>query len=166
MPIMRLYPILIERNLISLVVTRSYDGPPPRDFDPNLTCDFHFRVAGHYIENCKLLKHRVQDLINHRILKFEGVPNIKTNPLQITQKQMWVLSKLKRMTRLTSPPFKYPREDFSMLWGHKVILIFWMHKVMKFLKTFVSITKRPKGITWSFMKNSRKKPLAYLPEEW
>jgi hypothetical protein len=81
MPITQLYPILVERNLISPTIPRQYDGPPPRDFDPNATCDFHFGAAGHSIENYKVLKHLVQDLLDHRILKFEGVPNIKTNPL-------------------------------------------------------------------------------------
>uniref|UniRef100_A0A2N9H3N3 Retrotransposon gag domain-containing protein n=1 Tax=Fagus sylvatica TaxID=28930 RepID=A0A2N9H3N3_FAGSY len=33
------------------------------------------------MENCQQLRHRVQDLIDHGILKFEGLPNITTNPL-------------------------------------------------------------------------------------
>uniref|UniRef100_A0A2N9GYX8 RNase H type-1 domain-containing protein n=1 Tax=Fagus sylvatica TaxID=28930 RepID=A0A2N9GYX8_FAGSY len=47
----------------------------------NLTCDFHFGEVGHAIGNCNHLRHRVQDLIDHGILKFEGLPNITTNPL-------------------------------------------------------------------------------------
>uniref|UniRef100_A0A2N9GX70 Reverse transcriptase domain-containing protein n=1 Tax=Fagus sylvatica TaxID=28930 RepID=A0A2N9GX70_FAGSY len=52
---------------------RPYNGPQRRDFNQNLTCDFHFGEGG----TCdgKLptsLKHRVQDLIDHGILKFEG----------------------------------------------------------------------------------------------
>ncbi len=59
MPITQLYPILIERNLISPIVPRQYDGSPPRDFDPNATCEFHFGPIGHSLENCKVLKHQV-----------------------------------------------------------------------------------------------------------
>ena len=81
MPITQLYQILIERNLISPTVQRQYDGPPPRDFDPNATCEFHFGDIGHSLKNCKVLKHRVQDFLDHGILKFKRVPNIKTNPL-------------------------------------------------------------------------------------
>ena len=33
------------------------------------------------MENCNQLRHRVQDLIDHGVLKFEGLPNITTNPL-------------------------------------------------------------------------------------
>jgi hypothetical protein len=37
--------------------------------------------VGHAVENCQQLRHRVQDLIDHGILKFEVLPNITTNPL-------------------------------------------------------------------------------------
>uniref|UniRef100_A0A2N9HTF4 Reverse transcriptase domain-containing protein n=1 Tax=Fagus sylvatica TaxID=28930 RepID=A0A2N9HTF4_FAGSY len=56
-------------------------APQRRDFNPNSTCDFHFGEVGHTVENCSQLKHRVQDLIDHGVLKFEGLPNITTNPL-------------------------------------------------------------------------------------
>uniref|UniRef100_A0A2N9FHA9 Retrotransposon gag domain-containing protein n=1 Tax=Fagus sylvatica TaxID=28930 RepID=A0A2N9FHA9_FAGSY len=81
MPLTELYPILIEKSLISPVVPRPYNGPQRRDFNPNSTCDFHFGEVGHTVENCNQLKHRVQDLIDHGVLKFEGLPNITTNPL-------------------------------------------------------------------------------------
>uniref|UniRef100_A0A2N9ID85 Retrotransposon gag domain-containing protein n=1 Tax=Fagus sylvatica TaxID=28930 RepID=A0A2N9ID85_FAGSY len=81
MPLMELYPILIEKSLISPIIPRPYNGPQRRDFNQNLTCDFHFGEVGHAVENCNHLRHRVQDLINYGILKFEGLPNITTNPL-------------------------------------------------------------------------------------
>jgi hypothetical protein len=81
MPLTELYPILIEKNLISPTIPRPYNGPQRRDFNQNLTCDFHFGEVGHAVENCNHLRHRIQDLIDHGILKFEGLPNITTNPL-------------------------------------------------------------------------------------
>jgi hypothetical protein len=81
MPLTELYPILIEKNLISPVVPRPYNGPQRRDFNPSSTCNFHFGEVGHAVENCNQLRHRVQDLIDHGVLKFEGLPNITTNPL-------------------------------------------------------------------------------------
>jgi hypothetical protein len=80
-PLTELYPILIKKNLISPTIPRPYNGPPRRDFNQNLTCDFHFGEVGHAVENCNHLRHRIQDLIDHGILKFEGLPNITTNPL-------------------------------------------------------------------------------------
>uniref|UniRef100_A0A2N9GY56 Integrase catalytic domain-containing protein n=1 Tax=Fagus sylvatica TaxID=28930 RepID=A0A2N9GY56_FAGSY len=56
MPMTELYPILIEKNLISPTIPRPYNGAPRKDFNQNLTCDFHFG-------------------------EFEGLPNITTNPL-------------------------------------------------------------------------------------
>uniref|UniRef100_A0A2N9F828 Retrotransposon gag domain-containing protein n=1 Tax=Fagus sylvatica TaxID=28930 RepID=A0A2N9F828_FAGSY len=70
-----------EKNLISPVVPRPYTGPQRKDYNPNSTCDFHFGEVGHTVENCNQLRHRVQDLIDHGVLKFEGLPNITTNPL-------------------------------------------------------------------------------------
>jgi hypothetical protein len=80
-PLTELYPILIEKNLISPVVPRPYNSLQRRDFNQSLTCDFHFGEVGHAVGNCNQLKHRVQDLIDHGILKFDGLPNITTNPL-------------------------------------------------------------------------------------
>uniref|UniRef100_A0A2N9FD07 Retrotransposon gag domain-containing protein n=1 Tax=Fagus sylvatica TaxID=28930 RepID=A0A2N9FD07_FAGSY len=37
-----LYPILIEKNLISPAIPRPYNGRQEEDFNQNLTCDFHF----------------------------------------------------------------------------------------------------------------------------
>uniref|UniRef100_A0A2N9EQE2 Uncharacterized protein n=1 Tax=Fagus sylvatica TaxID=28930 RepID=A0A2N9EQE2_FAGSY len=68
-------------GLISPIVPRPYGGPQRRDFNPNSACDFHFGEVGHTVENCGQLRHRVQDLIDHGVLKFEGLPNITTNPL-------------------------------------------------------------------------------------
>jgi hypothetical protein len=81
MSLTELYPILIEKGLISPIVPKPYGGPQRRDFNPNSACDFHFGEVGHTVENCGQLRHRVQDLIDHGVLKFEGLPNITTNPL-------------------------------------------------------------------------------------
>uniref|UniRef100_A0A2N9HIS5 Retrotransposon gag domain-containing protein n=1 Tax=Fagus sylvatica TaxID=28930 RepID=A0A2N9HIS5_FAGSY len=74
-------PMTTEKSLISPIVPKPYNGPQRRDFNPNSACDFHFGEVGHTVENCGQLRHRVQDLIDHGVLKFEGLPNITTNPL-------------------------------------------------------------------------------------
>lgn len=80
-PLTQLYPILVEKNLISPTVPRPYNSPPLRDFDQKLTCNFHYGEVGHAVENCRQLRHWDQDLIDHGVLNFEGMPNINTNPL-------------------------------------------------------------------------------------
>uniref|UniRef100_A0A2N9FMM5 Integrase catalytic domain-containing protein n=1 Tax=Fagus sylvatica TaxID=28930 RepID=A0A2N9FMM5_FAGSY len=74
-------PAPTQKSLISPIVPKPYNGPQRRDFNPNSACDFHFGEVGHTVENCGQLRHRVQDLIDHGVLKFEGLPNITTNPL-------------------------------------------------------------------------------------
>uniref|UniRef100_A0A2N9FW93 Reverse transcriptase domain-containing protein n=1 Tax=Fagus sylvatica TaxID=28930 RepID=A0A2N9FW93_FAGSY len=83
-------PALVPQMLGRLVGNQTNDNRPtrreprqftPRDFDQNLTCDFHFGEVGHAVENCQQLRRRVQDLIDHGILKFEGLPNITINSL-------------------------------------------------------------------------------------
>uniref|UniRef100_A0A2N9GM77 Retrotransposon gag domain-containing protein n=1 Tax=Fagus sylvatica TaxID=28930 RepID=A0A2N9GM77_FAGSY len=81
MLLMQLYPIMVEKKLVSPTIPMPRNGPPLSDFDQNLTCDFHYGEVGHAVENCRLLRQQVQDLINHGILKFEGLPNITTDPL-------------------------------------------------------------------------------------
>jgi hypothetical protein len=124
MPMTELYPILIEKSLISPIVPKPYSGPQRRDFNPNSACDFHFGEVGHTVENCGQLRHRVQDLIDHGVLKFEGLPNITTNPLpkhpeggvnmveveegneeSITWRRLfYTLEKQKHITPLDAPP--------------------------------------------------------------
>ena len=67
--------------MISPTVPRPYNSPPLRDFDKKLTCNFHYGEVGHAVENCRQLRHWDQDLIDHGVLKFEGMPNININPL-------------------------------------------------------------------------------------
>ncbi|XP_050895562.1 uncharacterized protein LOC127102203 [Lathyrus oleraceus] len=49
--------------------------------DENARCAFHANSEGHTIENCKVFKLRVQELIDQRILSFDDVPNVGNNPL-------------------------------------------------------------------------------------
>ena len=61
------------------------EPPYPRWYDANATCDYHYGVRGHSIENCLALKNQVQALKNAGYVNFgynmDGVPNIISNPL-------------------------------------------------------------------------------------
>ncbi|XP_050897515.1 uncharacterized protein LOC127104371 [Lathyrus oleraceus] len=50
-------------------------------YDENAICAFHANSEGHTIENCKVFKLRVQELIDQKILSFADVPNMGNNPL-------------------------------------------------------------------------------------
>jgi hypothetical protein len=67
--------------MISHVVPKVYTGQRPIDYDIGLTYDYHLGEVVHSIENCKVLRHHIQDLIDHEVLKFGGIPDISTNSL-------------------------------------------------------------------------------------
>ncbi|KAF1898613.1 hypothetical protein Lal_00023618 [Lupinus albus] len=51
-------------------------------YDPNTNCDYHSGIIGHSTETCRALKHRIQDLIDSKLLEFKDtVPTITGNPL-------------------------------------------------------------------------------------
>uniref|UniRef100_A0A2N9IMX6 Uncharacterized protein n=1 Tax=Fagus sylvatica TaxID=28930 RepID=A0A2N9IMX6_FAGSY len=47
-----------------------------RAHDSKLVCDFHFGEVGHSVKDCKVLKHRVQNLIDHGILIIDEALNM------------------------------------------------------------------------------------------
>ena len=49
----------------------------PKGFDPLKTCKFHYDALGHSIEECRLLRHKIQSLIDNGALIFEGVMQSK-----------------------------------------------------------------------------------------
>uniref|UniRef100_A0A2N9H4C7 RNase H type-1 domain-containing protein n=1 Tax=Fagus sylvatica TaxID=28930 RepID=A0A2N9H4C7_FAGSY len=83
-----LYPILIEKSLISPIVPKPYNGPQRRDFNPNSACDFHFGEVGHTVENCGQLRHRRKGT---RRVSRGGVSS-------------YTLEKQKHITPLDAPP--------------------------------------------------------------
>ena len=62
---------LISHNLISLREMKPVQPPFPKRYKPEATCEFHAGAIGHSAENCYLLKHLVQGLIDIKRLTFE-----------------------------------------------------------------------------------------------
>jgi len=77
------YAYLLEKKLVTPLFVRPKDGPPLPDFNPSKKCEHHFRVEGHTLEECTQLRHRIQDLINNKLIQFDNTarPNVITNPL-------------------------------------------------------------------------------------
>ncbi|RDX78035.1 hypothetical protein CR513_41753, partial [Mucuna pruriens] len=79
---MTLFPLLLQKNMIAVLPLKPLEPPYPRSYDPNTKCDYHARAVGHSTERCWSFKHKVQDLIDARWLRFKGNElNISTNPL-------------------------------------------------------------------------------------
>jgi hypothetical protein len=72
-----LYALLVKKKMITPVGQRTHIGPQPKDYNKDLTCEYHQGEVGHTVENCRVLRHRIQDLLDQGVLKFriEGVIN-------------------------------------------------------------------------------------------
>src|SRR3954466_9804931 len=69
MPYAQLLPRLLELQLVELRELATPEKLPP-NFDTNARCEFHSGAPGHNVENCRALKHQVQDLIESRVILF------------------------------------------------------------------------------------------------
>jgi hypothetical protein len=66
MPMDELYPRLLEKRLISPVFLKQ---SPHLLHDSSKKCEFHFGRPGHSLEDCHALKNKVQDPVDHGILR-------------------------------------------------------------------------------------------------
>jgi hypothetical protein len=66
MPMDEFYPRLLEKRLISPVFLKQ---SPHLLHDSSKKCEFHFGRPGHSLEDCHALKNKVQDLVDHGILR-------------------------------------------------------------------------------------------------
>uniref|UniRef100_A0A2N9F2H4 Reverse transcriptase/retrotransposon-derived protein RNase H-like domain-containing protein n=1 Tax=Fagus sylvatica TaxID=28930 RepID=A0A2N9F2H4_FAGSY len=107
--------------MITLVGPRTRIGPQPRDYNKDLTYDYHLWEVGHKVENCKVLRHRIQDLIDQGVLKFrvEGIVNAveakKSDEVDITSMDIpWepLFQELRRQGLLT--PLEAPEGSIEM----------------------------------------------------
>jgi hypothetical protein len=57
--------------LVQLKPLDPVSPPYPPGFDENARCDYHNGSLGHNIENCRGFKHKVQELIDQKLLNFK-----------------------------------------------------------------------------------------------
>ena len=85
-------PSLIYRQLLAAGRMQPVPPPPPLQppypsyHNPNAFCEYHSGAPGHTIDNCNLLKRKLQWMIHEGQLTFststnQQSPNIQTNPL-------------------------------------------------------------------------------------
>jgi hypothetical protein len=93
-PVSQLYTLLVKKKMITPVGPRTRIGPQPKDYDKDLTCDYHQGEVGHTVGNCRVLRHRIQDLLDQGVLKFriEGIINAigaeKSDEVDITSSKI------------------------------------------------------------------------------
>lgn len=58
------------------------NAPYLPDYDTNSICEYHMGTLGYTMDNCKALKHKVQDLIDGKAFTFMPTgKNVRTNPM-------------------------------------------------------------------------------------
>ncbi|GKV48863.1 hypothetical protein SLEP1_g55653 [Rubroshorea leprosula] len=77
---------LIATRLVTPVPMVPLNPPFPIWYNPQARCEYHSGGVGHDLENCLVLKHRVQDMIDAKELQITSEPevvvsNITKNPL-------------------------------------------------------------------------------------
>ena len=84
-----LYAYLLEKKLVTPISARPRDGPPLLGFNPSKKCEHHFGAEGHTLEECAHLRHRIQDLIDNKLVQFDNMarPNVITNLLSPHQEE-------------------------------------------------------------------------------
>ncbi|PNX74236.1 hypothetical protein L195_g030152 [Trifolium pratense] len=71
MPYGQILPYLLRKGMVELKPLPPVEPAYPPTFDENARCDYHAGAPGHNIENCKGFKHKVQELINQKLLSFK-----------------------------------------------------------------------------------------------
>ncbi|XP_050895119.1 uncharacterized protein LOC127101711 [Lathyrus oleraceus] len=70
MPYNQVLPYLIKRGMIVPKELKPVSPPYPPGFDANARCDFHVGAQGHSTEGCKVLKSKVQTLLDSKMFSF------------------------------------------------------------------------------------------------
>uniref|UniRef100_A0A2N9FPV9 G-patch domain-containing protein n=1 Tax=Fagus sylvatica TaxID=28930 RepID=A0A2N9FPV9_FAGSY len=115
-----IYPALSlsKKKMITPVGPRTRIGPQPKDYNRDLTCEYHQGEVRHMVEICRVLRHRIQDLLDQGVLKFwvEGIVNAigveKSDEVDITSTKIpWepLFHELKKRGLLTVP--RAPKES-------------------------------------------------------
>lgn len=82
MPYSQVLPYLINNELVVPMDLKLIVPPYPSGFDVNDRCDFHAKPPEHSAEDCKVLKNRIQGLVDSKAITFTLLgPSINKNPL-------------------------------------------------------------------------------------
>jgi len=92
---------------VTPIFVKPRDSPHLLSFDPSKKCEHHFGVERHTLVECVHLRHRIQDVIDNKLMQFNNTTesNVITNPLPLHPKRnVNTISKLKEKI----PNFSFP----------------------------------------------------------
>ena len=76
MSVIEFYSSLLKEGLITSVIPKSVTNLP-KGYDTSKTCKFHYDAPRHSTKECRLLRHKIQSLIDSDALIFEGATQSK-----------------------------------------------------------------------------------------
>ena len=80
MLISQLYHILLKESLVAPIVLKRKISPLPVESGLFNICEYHFGSPGHSLEECKLLRRKIQGLIDNNIIQFENATITDSSP--------------------------------------------------------------------------------------
>src|SRR4051812_32531977 len=72
MPLSQVLQQLLNQNLITLLPPYSFPTNPTPGYKYHARCAYHSNSPGHDTEDCWQLKHKIQDLIDDKIIDFNS----------------------------------------------------------------------------------------------
>ena len=82
-PLSQVLDRLRKENMVTFELPR--EDYKPRDYNPELRCEYHLGQVGHSTDNCWRLRNKIQDLIDAKMIQLDFVeapkPNVNNNPL-------------------------------------------------------------------------------------
>lgn len=63
-------PLFLTNSLVQLEESKPPPTPLPMGYDANSRCVYHSGAPGNMTEDCRALKHKVQDLIDSKFISF------------------------------------------------------------------------------------------------
>ncbi|KAK2437900.1 hypothetical protein QL285_022735 [Trifolium repens] len=67
-PYSQLLSFLVHNGMVTPRALRPMTVPFPVWYDPKAKCEFHLGAEGHTIDNCRAFKHKVQELMDQKLL--------------------------------------------------------------------------------------------------
>uniref|UniRef100_M1BQB8 Gag-pro n=1 Tax=Solanum tuberosum TaxID=4113 RepID=M1BQB8_SOLTU len=108
-------------------------------YRPDLHCAYHSVGAGHITEDCINLKHKIQDLIDQKVVTLQTVtPNINSNPVpnhggvtinmveveeDLNVKKVIILANLEKLEKVVASPTKREKSKFVIMTPHQAFAL-------------------------------------------
>ena len=144
-PLSKLLPMLLEGRLVAKEPPRP-NLPRFPGFNEAQSCAYHMGEKGHNVDNCLVLKYKVQALIDGGVLEFDKTgPNVQQNPLPDHEKvnAIWDENDMDELELMAEePPCTTNEDDLVAVIESKAPFVIRLDEVDKWGDTKSSSSER------------------------